>query len=367
MGKGSADLGHRSGWSLRSAAVAMKATDFGKMDDCAEVSLFTIFHPSGIQASVTNLGATLVSLQVPDRNGSVGEAVLGLPCAEHYLRHAGFYFGATVGRFANRIAGGRFVLDGRNYQLNTNNAPGGVPCHLHGGQHGFHRQLWTIQEVKPDAVRFRYRSACGEEGYPGNLSVTVTYQVGPGRGLTWTAEATTDELTVVNLVHHPYWNLSGNRAPTIDQHVLQLCADAYLPVTEGLFPTGEIRSAAGTLMDFRQPRPVGGAGGCDYNHCWVLNRQLGEDDLTLAARLSDPVSGRVLDVSTNQPGILFYEGKYLDGSASGKTGSTFGPRAGLCLEPQNFPDAPNHSNFPKSRLDPGEVYTNHIVCKFTAV
>ena len=291
MGKGSADLGHRSGWSLRSAAVAMKATDFGKMDDCAEVSLFTIFHPSGIQASVTNLGATLVSLQVPDRNGSMGDVVLGLPRAEDYLRHADFYFGATVGRFANRIAVGRFVLNGRNYQLNTNNAPGGVPCHLHGGQHGFHRQLWTIQEVKPDAVRFRYRSACGEEGYPGNLSVTVTYQVGPGRGLTWTAEATTDELTVVNLVHHPYWNLSGNRAPTIDHHVLQLFADAYLPVNEGLIPTGEIRSVVGSPMDFRQPRVVGGEGTIDYDQCWVLDWSLGGDDLTLAGRLSDPVSG----------------------------------------------------------------------------
>ena len=345
----------------------MTQTDFGAMDDGAAVSLFTIAHPSGIQASVTNLGATLVSLQVPDRNGGMGEVVLGLPCAEDYLRHAGSYFGATVGRFANRIAGGRFSLDGRDYQLNKSNAPGGIPCHLHGGQNGFHRQLWTVEALQPDAVRFRYRSADGEEGYPGNLSVALTYQVGPGRVLAWTAEATTDAPTIVNLVHHPYWNLSDNSTDTINHHVLQLFADAYLPVTKGLIPTGEIRTVAGTSMDFRQPRAVGGEGSCDYDHCWVLNRQPGEDDLSLAARLSDPVSGRVLEISTNQPGIQFYDGKYLDSSAIGNTGSTFGPRAGLCLEPQNFPDAPNHPNFPKSRLDPGEVYTNHIVYKFAAL
>ncbi|MFM8658141.1 MAG: aldose epimerase family protein [Chthoniobacterales bacterium] len=341
-------------------------TDFGGMDNGAAVSLFTLAHSSGVQASVTNLGATLVSLQVPDSNGSMGEVVLGLPRAEDYLRHAGSYFGATLGRFANRIAGGRFSLDGRGYQLNANNAPGGIPCHLHGGQHGFHRQLWTVEDVKPDAVRFRYRSADGEEGYPGNLSVVATYQVGPGRVLTWTAEATTDAPTIVNVVHHPYWNLSGNGATTIDQHILQLLAESYLPVTEGLIPTGEIRSVAGTLMDFRQPRTVGGEESCDYDHCWVLNRQSAGDDLTLAARLSDPFSGRVLEISTNQPGIQFYDGKYLDGSVTGRTGTPHGPRAGLCLEPQNFPDAPNHPNFPESRLEPGEVYTNIVVYKFAA-
>ena len=344
-----------------------ETSDFPSTKEGEMISLFTIAHPSGIQASVTNLGATLVSLQVPDRNGSMGEVVLGLPRAEDYLHHADCYFGATVGRFANRIAGGRFSLDGRDYQLNTNNAPGGIACHLHGGQHGFHRQLWTVEDVKPDAVRFSYRSADGEEGYPGDLTVAVAYQVGPGRVLTWTAEATTDAPTIVNLVHHPYWNLSGSSTATIDQHVLQLFADAYLPVTEGLIPTGEIRAVDGTPMDFRQPRAVGGEESCcDYDHCWVLNRQPGEDDLTLAARLSDPISGRVLEISTNQPGIQFYDGKYLNGSAIGRPGTAHGPRAGLCLEPQNFPDAPNHSNFPKSRLAPGEVYINRVVYKFAA-
>lgn len=339
---------------------------FGATPEGEAVSLITIAHPSGIQAHVTNLGATLVSLHVPDRSGRMGEVVLGLHRAEDYLRHAGSYFGATVGRFANRIAGGRFSFDGREYHLDSNNASGGVPCHLHGAQHGFHRQLWTIEDIKPDTVRFRYLSADGEEGYPGDLSVAVTYQVGPGRVLTWTAEATTDAPTIVNLVHHPYWNLSGSSTATIDQHVLQLFADSYLPITEGLIPTGEIRTVGGTPMDFRQPRAVGGKDSCNYDHCWVLNRQPGADDLTLAARVSDPVSGRVLEISTDQPGIQFYDGKYLDGSAIGRTGTSYGPRAGLCLEPQNFPDAPNHPNFPNCRLKPGEVYTNNVVYKFTA-
>lgn len=343
-----------------------ETSDFPSTKEGEMISLFTIAHPSGIQASVTNLGATLVSLQVPDRNGSMGEVVLGLPRAEDYLHHADCYFGATVGRFANRIAGGRFSLDGRDYQLNTNNAPGGIACHLHGGQHGFHRQLWTVEDVKPDAVRFRYRSADGEEGYPGNFSVAVTYQVGPDRVLTWTAEATTNAPTIVNLVHHPYWNLSGGITATIDQHILQLFAEACLPVTEGLIPTGEICNVAGTSMDFRKPRAVGRRVSCDYDHCWVLNRQPDGDDLTLAARLSDPISGRVLEISTDQPGIQFYDGKYLDGSAVGHAGVVYRARAGLCLEPQNFPDAPNHPNFPKSRLEPGEVYTNIVVYKFAA-
>jgi aldose 1-epimerase len=341
----------------------MMETDFGAMDDGAAVSLFTIAHPSGIQASVTNLGATLVSLQVPDRNGSMGEVVLGLPRAEDYLRHAGSYFGATVGRFGNRIAGGRFSLDGRDYQLNTNNAPGGIPCHLHGGQHGFHRQLWTVEDVGEDYVRFGYCSRDGEEGYPGNLRATVTYRVGPERQLTWTAEAVSDAPTIVNLVHHPYWNLSGGEAPTIDGHVLQLFAESYLPVTDGKTPTGAIRSVAGTPLDFRQPRAIRKQEGLAYDHCWVLDQSVA-DDLVLAARLLDPRSERMLEISTNQHGLQYYDGNFLDGSATGRCGCAYGSRAGLCLEPQNFPDAPNHPSFPSCHLVPGQVYTSLVAYDF---
>ena len=330
-----------------------------------EPSFMTMAHPSGIKATVTNVGAALVSVKVPDAAGNMGEVVLGWPRAEDYLGHANYYLGATVGRFGNRIARGRFILDGQSCQLGTNNAPGGVACHLHGGTEGFHRQIWTTEEVGVDFVRLRYFSAHGEEGYPGNLTATVTYRVGPERELSWTAEAVTDATTIVNLVHHPYWNLSGGTATTIDHHVLQLFAAAFLPVNEGLIPTGEVRSAEQTSMDFRQPQAVAGrAGTGGYDHCWVLDRPAEGKDIILAARLSEPGSGRRLEISTNQPGIQFYDGKHLDGTAPGQTGIAYGPRAGLCLEPQNFPDAPNQTGFPSCRLQPGEGYTSRVSYQF---
>ncbi|MBU3666794.1 MAG: hypothetical protein FGM15_13100 [Chthoniobacterales bacterium] len=192
----------------------------------------------------------------------------------------------------------------------------------------------------------------------------MTYRVGPERWLTWTAEAVSDAPTIVNLVHHPYWNLSGGEAPNIDGHVLQLFADAYLPVTDGKIPTGEIRSVAGTPMDFRQPCTVRNQEDLEYDHCWVLDRSAAADDLVLAARLSDPRSGRMLEISTNQPGIQFYDGSFLDGSVTGHAGRNYGPRAGLCLEPQNFPDAPNHPTFPSSTLVPGQTYPNCVCYRF---
>ncbi len=341
--------------------------DFGSPDEGLRASLVTIADSSGIRAQVTDFGATLVALEVPDREGRAADVVLGFDRVEDYVANAAFYFGATIGRFGNRVSRGRFTLDGREYRLATNDAPGGIPSHLHGGPYGFHRRLWTIVDVQPNAVRFCYCSADGEEGYPGNLTIAVTCQVGPGRVLSWTAEATTDAPTIVNLVHHPYWNLSGSIEATTDRHILQLFADSYLPVAEGRIPTGEIRTVAGTPMDFRQPRPVGAVGVFDYDHCWVLNRQSRGDDLTLAARLSDPVSSRVLEISTNQPGIQFYDGKYLGGSAAGCTGSPYRQRAGLCLEPQNFPDAPNRADFPSCRLEPGEVYVSRVCYKFPVV
>jgi aldose 1-epimerase len=338
---------------------------FGATESGAEASLLTIAHPSGIRAAVTNLGATLVSVEVPDAAGTMGEVVLGWPRTVDYSAHANCYLGSTVGRFGNRIARGKFSLDGQSFQLCTNNTPGGIACHLHGGDGGFHRRLWTIEEVRADAVRFRYFSAEGEEGYPGNLTATVTYRVGPGRELTWTAEAVTDATTIVNLVHHPYWNLSGGTVTTIDHHVLQLFAAAFLPVTEGLIPTGEVRSVDRTLMDFRRPHAVAGRTGAGgYDHCWVLDRPADGKAMILAARLSEPESGRVLEVSTNQPGIQFYDGKHLDVSALGHTGIAYGARAGLCLEPQNFPDAPNQTGFPSCRLGPSEVYTSRVNYKF---
>jgi aldose 1-epimerase len=342
----------------------MRRTAFGKIPCGANASIFSIAHASGIRAAVTDLGATLVSLEVPDRSGRMGDVVLGFSRAEDYAAHAGYYFGSTVGRFGNRIARGRFELGGRRYQLTTNNSPRGLPCHLHGGVAGFHQRLWSLEDAGEDYVRFGYGSTDGEEGYPGNLRATVTYRVGLGRQLSWTAEAVSDAPTIVNLVHHPYWNLSEGESPTIGGHVLQLFADSYLPVTDGKIPTGEIRSVAGTPMDFRQPRTVGNAEGCDYDQCWVLDRSVVADDFALAARLSDPRSGRVLEVSTNQPGIQFYDGSFLDGSVTGRGERRYGPRAGLCLEAQNFPDAPNQPGFPSCHLVPGQVYSNAVAYDF---
>lgn len=344
----------------------MSVQEFGRTDDGRTVSLFTIANDSGIRAGVTDLGATLVFLQVPDSKGGVEDVILGLGSASDYLRHADTYFGSTVGRFGNRIARGNFTLDGRTIQLGTNNAPGGVPCHLHGGAHGFHRRLWSVDDVQPDAVCFSYRSEDGEEGYPGALTVKVTYRLEADRVLTWTAEAATDAPTIVNVVHHPYWNLSAGSCPTIDRHVLQLFADSYLPVTDGKVPIGEIRPVAGTPMDFRQPRAIGEHGNSDYDHCWVVEKGQDVGGLSLAARLSDPLSGRVLEVFTDQPGIQFYDGGCLDGSAAGRHGRSYGPRSGLCLEPQKFPDAPNHPGFPSCRLAPGEVYVNRVRYKLAA-
>lgn len=344
----------------------MKRTPFGHADNENEASLFTIAHSSGIRAAVTDLGATLVSLEVPDHSGRMGDVVLGFSRAEDYAAHAGYYFGSTVGRFGNRIARGMFNLGGRRYQLTTNNSPGGIPCHLHGGNVGFHQRLWSLEDAGEDYVRFGYCSPDGEEGYPGNLRATVTYRVGPERRLTWTAKAVTDAPTIVNLVHHPYWNLSGGEAPNIDGHALQLFAECYLPVTDGKIPTGEIRSVAGTPMDFRRPRTMRKEAGLDYDHCWVLDRSKLEDDLVLAASLSDPRSGRMLEISTNQPGIQFYDGSFLDDSVTGCSGQNYSPRAGLCLEPQNFPDAPNHPDFLSCGLEPGQIYTNCIVYKFAS-
>jgi len=344
----------------------MKRTSFGYPDHDNEASLFTIAHSSGIRAAVTDLGATLVSLEVPDQSGRMGDVVLGFSRAEDYAAHASYYFGSTVGRFGNRIARGRFNLAGRRYQLTTNNSPVSIPCHLHGGAVGFDQRLWSLEDAGEDYVRFGYCSPDGEEGYPGNLRATVTYRVGPERRLTWTAEAVSDAPTIVNLVHHPYWNLSGGEALNIDGHTLQLFAESYLPVTDGKIPTGEMRSVDGTPMDFRQPRAARNEEGLDYDHCWVLDRSNAADDLVLAARLSDPRSGRMLEISTNQPGIQFYDGSFLDGSVTGRESRSYGPRAGLCLEPQNFPDAPNHPNFPSCRLEPGQVYTSIVSYGFRA-
>lgn len=342
----------------------------GTLPDGRPVRLHTLVNRHGLRARVVELGASLQSLEIPDRAGTLADVTLAFDTLEGWRANA-FYLGGSVGRFGNRIRDGRFTVDGRACQLSLNNTPGGIPCHLHGGFKGFDRVLWTTVATTPDSVTLEYRSPDGEEGYPGALRAEVTYTLTERNELLWEARATTDAPTVVNLVHHSYWNLSG-RADSILGHELQLDADAFLPTDAGLIPIGARAAVAGTPMDFTRSTPIGAhidadfgplhlAGG--YDHCWVLRPG---DGLRRAARLRDPASGRVMEIYTDQPGIQFYSGNFLDGTVVGKDGARYARRSGLCLETQNFPDAPNQPDFPPAVLRPGQTYRHRMVHAFGA-
>ncbi len=338
---------------------------FGHHRDGRPVTLFTLQNRHGLRARVTDLGATLVSLEAPDRHGHFADITHGFDSAEGYLAANNPYFGATIGRFANRIRAGRFTLDGKTHQLATNNHPAGVPCHLHGGTVGFSAMLWSAQpDAAANAVAFTLVSPDGDEGYPGTLSLRVVYQLTDDNELLWQVTATTDAPTVVNLAHHPYWNLSGDPATSIDDHVLTLAAAHFLPTDAGLIPTGEIVPVDGTPMDFNRPVAIGARARSDYealvvgggyNHCWVLNpADVGR--MRFAARVEHPGSGRAMEIFTDQPGVQLYCSGALDPVVTGKNGARYGRGSALCLETQNFPDAPNHPHFPSSVLRPGETY-----------
>ena len=345
---------------------------YGKLNDGREVKIFTLINAKGLTARITEYGAILVSLEVPDLAGTKADVTLGCDTLAGWLTSTS-YFGASVGRFGNRIAHGTFTLDGKEYTLATNNSPGGIPCHLHGGLKGFDKVLWTGSPVRKAGARgvaLTYTSKDGEEGYPGTLQVKITYWLTDANELVWEAEATTDKPTVINLAHHTYWNLSGDPSKPITGETLMLAADAYLPTDAGLIPTGVLAPVAGTPMDFRTPTPVGArindafealklGGG--YDHCWVLRKGPG---VRLAAVVKDPSSGRTMEVLTDQPGVQFYTGNFLDGSATGKNGVKYQFRTGLCLETEGFPDAPNHPDFPSAMLRPGETYHHTMVCRF---
>ena len=345
---------------------------YGKLNDGREVKIFTLINAKGLTARITEYGAILVSLEVPDLAGTKADVTLGCDTLAGWLTSTS-YFGASVGRFGNRIAHGKFTLDGKEYTLATNNSPGGIPCHLHGGLKGFDKVLWTGSPVRKAGARgvaLTYTSKDGEEGYPGTLQVKITYWLTDANELVWEAEATTDKPTVINLAHHTYWNLSGDPSKPITGETLMLAADAYLPTDAGLIPTGVLAPVAGTPMDFRTPTPVGArindafealklGGG--YDHCWVLRKGPG---VRLAAVVKDPSSGRTMEVLTDQPGVQFYTGNFLDGSATGKNGVKYQFRTGLCLETEGFPDAPNHPDFPSAMLRPGETYHHTMVCRF---
>lgn len=354
---------------------------FGRLPDGREAKLYTISNGKGMVAKVSDFGATLVSLQVPDRHGKAADVTHGYDSVAGYAGTKNPYFGASVGRFGNRIAHGKFSLDGREYTLARNNSPGGIPCHLHGGEIGFNKRLWkVIDRESTHKIVFRYVSADGDEGYPGELTATVSYTLTADDELVWEATATTTAPTVVNLVHHSYWNLSGDPTSTINDHELRIFADRYLPTDAGLIPTGELAPVAGTPMDFTSANAIGARVGerfealelgGGYDHCWVL-AEPDPDGLAAAAWLHDPKSGRVMEISTNQPAIQFYGGNFLSTAdfeedfESGKDGVAYPHRSALCLETENFPDAPNKADFPSAVLKPGDVYRHVMVHKFTA-
>jgi len=356
-----------------SATSKIPVETFGKLPDGREAKLFTLTNKNGLRAKITDLGATIVSMEVPDKAGKLADVTYGFDSPEGYLSKGNPYFGATVGRFGNRIKDGKFKLDGKEYTLAKNNEPGGIPCHLHGGNVGFNKVLWTGKANEAsNSVDLTYVSKDGEEGYPGTLTTKVTYTLTDANELKWEVSATTDAPTVLNIVQHAYWNLSGVPNETINNHILTLDADKYLPTDAGLIPTGKLDPVAGTPMDFTKPTPIGERVGADfealklgggYDHAWILTKKPG---IRHAATLKDPKSGRVLEISTDKPAIQFYGGNFLDGTVAGKGGVKYAHRTACALETENFPDAPNQPSFPTAVLKPGETYKHTMVLKFSA-
>lgn len=340
---------------------------FGQTPE-GDATLFTFSNDNGLEVSITNYGGAITSIKVPDRNDKPGDVVLGYETAEEYVKHPRF-LGALIGRYANRIALGRFSLNGVDYQLAQNNGAN----HLHGGSKGFHKVLWAAQTETTDhelMLHLTYLSKDGEENYPGNLSVAVDYILNNHNELLIRYKATTDKDTIVNLTNHSYFNLAG--VGTILNHDLLINADTFIPVSKDLIPTGEIRKVEGTPMDFRSAAKIGArihepyeqlgfTGG--YDHNFVLNDA--ENPTRLAARIFEESSGRILEVVTTQPGIQFYSGNFLDGSLVGKGGVAYEKYSAMCLETQHFPDSPNHTNFPSTVLRAAEVFEQLTVFRFS--
>ena len=341
---------------------------FGQTKDGTAVELFTLRNNHGAEVGICNYGGLVVFLKVPDRNGQFGDVTLGYDKLEDYLKDSP-YFGALIGRYGNRIAKGKFTLNGRQYTLAVNNGPNA----LHGGLKGFDKVVWqpTIRaSLTGPELELNYVSKDGEEGYPGTLHVTTIYSLTEDNALKIQYKATTDKDTVVNLTHHSYFNLSGKG--DILSHEIMLPADKFTPVDSTLIPTGEVRPVEGTPFDFRTPTAIGARIGQDdeqlkfgggYDHNWVINKPMGQ--LGLMARVYDPASGRVLEVLSTEPGLQFYSGNFLDGKNIGKGGWAYKFRNGFCMEPQHYPDSPNQPNFPSVVLKPGEVYRNTIIYKFS--
>lgn len=357
-----------------STALAARATtsDFGALADGTRITAVELSNSRGMSARIITLGATLQALDVPDAEGRTADVVLGYDDPQQYLDDPQ-YFGATVGRYANRIAKGRFTLDGREYALPVNDGAN----HLHGGPRGLDKVVWTLAEAEsgsPARAVLTYTSPDGEMGYPGTLELTAIYSLGDDNALTIEYRATTDAPTIVNVTNHAYFNLAGAAGDeSVMDHRLTLFADRFTPVDGTLIPTGERRDVAGTPFDFRSAKAIGrdvNDGKSEqiriargYDHNFIVNGEPGR--LRRAARLEDPDSGRVMELSVTAPGVQFYSGNFLDGKTVGKGGRVYRQGDGLCLEPQVFPDSPNHPDFPSARLDPGETYANRMVLEFS--
>ena len=345
----------------------VKREPFGKMADGKAVERFTLTNANGVVLQAINYGGIITSLRVPDRNGRLDDIVLGFDNLDGYLKDHPF-FGAIIGRYGNRIAKGAFTLEGKTYKLATNN---GVN-HLHGGNKGFDKVLWTAEPVAGrNAIAFTRTSPDGEEGYPGNLRVRVTYTLTDANELIVDYSATTDKATPVNLTQHSYFNLAGQASGDILGHQLMINADRYTPVNDTLIPTGELAPVAGTPFDFRKSTAIGErinqkdaqlTNGKGYDHNWVLNRK--GDGRQLAARVVEPKTGRTLEITTTEPGIQFYSGNFLDGTLTGKAGAVYKHRTGFCLETQHYPDSPNQPKFPSTILKPGAEYKTSTVFTF---
>jgi len=363
------------------AEPGISRSDFGKTAEGEAVDLFVLKGAGGMEVAITNYGGIVTSIKAPDRDGKLGDVVLGFDKLEGYLAGHPF-FGCITGRYANRIAQGMFTLDGKTYTLAKNNGEN----HLHGGRKGFDKFVWKAETATASdgpALRLSRVSPDGEESYPGNLSVTVTYTLGPDNALRIDYSATTDKPTVLNLTNHSYFNLAGQGEGDALGHEMQIFADRFTPVDAALIPTGELRSVEGTPLDFRKPHKIGERIDADdeqikrgggYDHNFVINHPNGKASNapaksgrrpTLAARVYEPASGRVLEVLTTEPGVQLYTGNFLDGTVTGKGGKTYKRRYGFCLETQHFPDSPNQPRFPSTVLRPGEKFESTTIYRFS--
>jgi aldose 1-epimerase len=332
-------------------SMSIKKEPFGKTKDGTEVQLYTLSNEKGMQVKITNYGAIITAILTPDKQGKTGDVVLGFDNMDNGYQSP--YFGAAIGRYGNRIAKGKFTLDGQEYTLATNNGEN----HLHGGNVGFDKVVWAAEEVGGNGLKLSYLSKDGEEGYPGNLTTTVTYTLTTDNELKIDYTATTDKATPVNLTNHSYFNLAAGAAADALQHVVTIHADRYTVVDASLIPTGELRPVAGSAMDFTKPVAIGARidqveGG--YDHNYVLNGDPGA--MKLAATVFEPVSGRVMEVRTTEPGVQFYSGNFLNGKITGKGNTVYKKHYGFCLETQHFPDSPNQPSFPSTILRPGETF-----------